>query len=160
MQTTYSDNLEVALEGQLADGTPHSIRGYAAEVEIPFGRAVIAGTDPDHQVKLPGLTTDKILGVSMQSHAREKDAATLKDMINVMRQGAIYVRPEDAVTPASPVFVRFTANGAGKTVGQFLTTDDKVGDDPAVATAVALPGARWETSAAAGGLAVLVINLP
>lgn len=155
-QTSYPTKMGIALEGQIADMQPHSIAGYAAEVEVGFGIGVTQGTK-DTQCKLPGATGFKLLGVTVHSHAREKDAATQADMVGVMRQGAIYVRPEQAVTPADPVYVRHTANGAGKTPGRFRADDDKIAG---TASADLIANARWRTSAGAGELAILEINLP
>jgi len=152
MQTSYNDQMAIALEGQLADLQPKAIGGYAAEVEVPFGVGVIQGTG-DKQCKLPGATGFKLLGVTTHSHAREIDAVTKDDMVNVLRQGAVYVRVEEAVTPASKVFVRHTANGAGKVPGQFRASIDTDKADE-------ITNARWRTSAAAGGLAILELNLP
>lgn len=157
MQTAYKTEMEIALEGQIANIGPRSIIHRAAEEEIPFGRAVIPGTNPDKQCLLPSAAADLILGVSTHTHAREITEPTKNDMINIMRQGSVYVRPEDAVEPGDPVFVRFAANGEGKTPGQFRTDDDKVDD---AATAVQLASARWGSSAEAGQLALLEINLP
>lgn len=151
MQTSYNDKMAIALEGQIADMGPRSIGGYAAEVEVGFGIGVIQGTT-DLQCKLPAATGFKLLGVTTHSHAREQDAATQADMVNVMRQGAVYVRVEQAVAAGDPAFVRHTANGAGKTPGRFRKDADA---DKADAIA-----GRYRTSAAAEGLAILEINLP
>lgn len=151
-QTSYPTKMGVALEGQIADLQPHAIAGYAAEVEVGFGIGVIQGTK-DTQCKLPGATGFKLLGVVAHSHAREKDAATAADMVNVMRQGAIWVRPEQAVVAGDPAYVRHTANGAGKTPGRFRKDADTDKAD-------LIAGARFRTSAAADGLAILEINLP
>ncbi len=75
-----------------------------------------------------------------------------------MSRGTIWVRPEDAVTPASGVFVRTTANaGVGTALGAFRGTDDGGNTEDISAFA------RWLTSSeggAEGGLAQLEINLP
>lgn len=151
-QTSYPTEMAVALEGQLADLQPRSIAGYAAEVEVPFGRLVIQGTK-DSQCKLPATTGFKPLGVTVHSHAREIDAVTKNDMVNVLRQGAVWVRPETVVAAGGAVYVRHTAGDAGQTPGRFRADADTDKAD-------LLAGARWRTSAGAGQLAILEINLP
>lgn len=152
MQTTYNEFPDIALEGQIADISPRTILHRAGEEEIPFGYAVIGGT-ADTQVKLPTKTGDKIVGVVTHTHAREVEAATKLDMLNVMIRGAVYVRPETAVSAGGAVYVRHTAGDPGEDPGRFRADGDTDKAD-------LLAGARWRTSAGAGKLAILEINLP
>ena len=88
----------------------------------------------------------------------EPDGVLVNDPANIMRQGSIWVRTEDAVTPASGVFVRITANaGVGTALGAFRGTADG-GNTVDISTV-----ARWATSSQGGGdntLAKLIVNLP
>lgn len=145
MQTVYREEMEIALEGQIADMSPRGIVGYAAEGDgVVIGRAVAQGTG---DIQCKGITSanDHILGVVTHSHSRLVDAPGAKDMVNVMRAGAVYVRPSTAVTPASPVHVITSGANAGRL---------------AASGGVQLAGARWRASAAAGELVVLELNLP
>jgi len=87
----------------------------------------------------------------------EPDGIRQNEEANILRKGTIWLRPELAVTPASGVFVRITANaGVGTALGAFTGTDD--GGNTEDLSAVA----RWVTSSeggADGGLAKLEINL-
>ncbi len=87
----------------------------------------------------------------------EPDGIRTNEEANILRKGTIWLRPEDAVTPASGVFVRITANaGVGTALGAFRGADD--GGNTEDLSAVA----HWVTSSeggADGGLAKLEINL-
>jgi hypothetical protein len=73
-------------------------------------------------------------------------------MVDVLKIGAIFVYVETAVAPDNPVFLRFIAGGATELVGQFRNTSDS-------GKAVAVTGARFETTTPAGGIAILSVNL-
>ncbi len=88
----------------------------------------------------------------------EADGIPVNDAANLIKKGTIWLRPEDAVTPASGVFYRHTANaGVGTALGAVRGVDD--GGNSADISAFA----RWLTSSeggADGALAKLQINLP
>ena len=88
----------------------------------------------------------------------EADGIKQNEPANLRRQGTIWVRPEDAVTPVSGVHVRVTANaGVGTALGSFRGAAD--GGNTRDISAVA----RWVTSSqgsAEGGVAKLLLNLP
>lgn len=73
------------------------------------------------------------------------------DSLSVMRSGEAWVAPEVAVVVNDPVFIRVVATGAEQ-AGALSNVVD--GTDN-----VLVPG-RWKTSAAAGELAKVLINLP
>lgn len=152
-QTDYPTKMDVALEGQLADIGPNTIGSYVAEGEgVGIGLAVVQGTE-DNQCVAPSETGQDILGVVAHSHAREVDAPGEGDVVNVIRRGALYVRPEQAVAPGDPVYVRHTAGSdPGEVPGRFRVDADTDKAD-------LWPGAQWRTSASAGGLAVLDVAL-
>lgn len=159
-QLSYStDTAAYGIEGQLADSAFKDAISALAEGAIPMGKLVIRGTDPVKQGKLPGASGDVttaagVLGVSIHDQAREADLAGVvtnldKSAVSVLRRGRIVVKTEEAVTPADPVVVRFSAGGLG--VGSFAKT--------AGAAHAALAGAKWMSSAAANGFAVLELTL-
>lgn len=83
----------------------------------------------------------------------EADGIKQNEEFNVVRSGTLWVRPENAVTPASGVFWRHAANaGVGTALGALRGADDGANTEQ-------MTQARWLTSAAAGGLAKLEINL-
>lgn len=74
------------------------------------------------------------------------------EMVTVLRKGRIYVQVEVAVTSDDPVYVRHVASGT-KVRGGFGNVVDS-------STCFLVSGARYVTSAAAGGFAIVEINLP
>lgn len=127
---------------------------------VPVGRGVVhdtgAGTS-ELAFKLPSLVGDVILGVLISDQTHPQNGGVPDDaMGSIVTHGEVWVSVEQAVTPSSPVFCRYNAAGATGTnpaVGKFRTDAD-------TAKAVAMTNARFLTSAAAGGLALLQINIP
>jgi len=131
-----------------------TITNFAQEAKIPFGYAVgYYSSLGDHQCsRITTATGLTILGVAVRSLSVEAGfpydpgevtgyGAT--DSVNVLRKGRIYVPVAAAVTRQTQANVvastgQFTTNGAG----------------------TAVPGSIYLTSAAAGGVAELEINLP
>ena len=140
-----------ALIGMKANLGPDFVSSYAAEGVVKIGRFVSLGTDKEEQVLVPALAADitSLLakrGIALQSHARENAQDGLdaqyedKATVSVMEKGMVYVEVEEAVTPASDVFVRF-ANGTlgGNEKGIFRTDAD-------TASAAALANARFRSA--------------
>lgn len=77
------------------------------------------------------------------------------DCVSTETQGLVWVVCEDGCTSDDPVYLRFVAGGASELIGQFRTDDDS-------GSAFLVPStvARWMTSASAGELAQLQIQLP
>ena len=131
---------------------------------IPFGRGLAQGLT-DSGAVLPSATGFAFQGISIaRAKGRPRDNTVSPpvtgdaeykedDAVAVLRKGRIWVVPEDAVTPASDVYVRHTAGIAGETVGRFRTDADSAKADQ-------VSNARWITSASADALAVLEINTP
>lgn len=155
-QTAYNEQ-GIALVGQKANlGKSENVLSYALEVVAAIGSFVCLGTDKEKQVKLPVLTTDvtdikAARGVMIHSHALESERDLLDPSygigrsVPVMTKGFVYVKVVEAVTPADAVAVRFGGAGAKGSFGKTITGGETV----------ALPNARWITSAAIGGVAVL-----
>ncbi len=132
---------------------------------VPFGRA-LSQTATANIVELPSATSFVLEGISIaRAKGRPRDNTVTppvtgdaqyreEEAINVLRKGRIWVKPEQAVTPESDVYIRHTqAVTAAHTVGRFRTDAD-------TAKADQLSTARWITSASANELAVLEINVP
>ena len=157
-QLTYPVEMAIAFPGLLATGSKHRetlSRKSEEATSFGYGNAVVRGTDPDTQALLPTGAAD-VLGVAQHSHANAigSDGLNLVDdekLFNVLHIGSIYVEVEEAVTPASPVFVRVAAGAGGTQLGAFRASAD-------TATALAASGMRFLTSAASGGFAVLEID--
>jgi hypothetical protein len=156
-QTSYATAQSAAFPGMLADSTAKQTESFfnaEASAEIPFGVMVKQGTG-DFTCNLLAAITDNIVGISHHSHTYEYGTTgggvVPKDPVNVLTKGRVWVTVEDACTPASTVFTRAVATGA-EVKGAFRATAD--GTDT-----IQLYGARFITSAGAGGLAMLEFDL-
>lgn len=156
-QTTYGYDFPVAFAGQLADINDNEIVTGVLEgaANIPFGVGLKKGTSDDGYV-LPAAAPDLIEGLAVHSHSRDNlgfssltpATAGVKPTqnMNVLRRGSMYVLVEEAVVSHDVVFCRFAAGAGGTQLGAFRKTAD-------TATAAQVKGARFLSSAAAGGLA-------
>lgn len=160
-QTSVAEQA-AAFEGQDADSGFGDCLSRLAEGAVPFGKLVVLGTLKDSQCKLPAAAADitdllKRLGIALKSHAMESNPAVVasqyadKAMVSVAHKKRVYVKVEEAVSPTDPVFVRFLAGGLGQ--GSFGKTAG-AGPDRA-----ALAGARYLSTAAINGLAVVEVDL-
>lgn len=167
MQTAYDSAPPAARKGMLADTGNHDIITALAGEDIVHGRFV---TDQDGAaVLLPAAAaaTDTILGVAVASHAIESGVADGSEPtilenkdLNVLRKGRIWVWCETAFTRASDtLYVRFTANGAGKYPGQVRNDADSAKADE-LGTGGYLVAHRVLNDLTAAGLLQIEINLP
>lgn len=149
-QTSYSINQPVAYAGLIYAQAPHDIFSLAVEpaVGIGFGVAVARGTDADKQCDFAGSAD--FIGITVRSLDREGVANTgaikysEKETAAVMREGYVW-----AVCPA------------GCNPGDTVKYTDGTGVLDAGAAGAGetqLNGAQWETTAAAGGLAVIRLS--
>lgn len=169
-QTSYSINMQQAYEG--SHGTLSYVRpGRNNQATAqPVGRMVAHDTatgtggvaNAELAFRALSAGTDVLLGVLIQDHTHPQINPVANGGVpsnavgSIVSRGEVWVQVEQAVNPSSPVFVRFNAAGATGTnpaVGRFRTDAD-------TSRAVAVPTARFLTTAAAGGLALLEINLP
>ncbi len=156
-QTNYDLEFALGFEGMLAQAFGlKQVDSRVSEESTPFsyGRAVVAGTDPDSQALLP-TAAGKLLGVSSHSHANAVDGDDLNlinehMVFNVLHVGRVWVVVEDAVTPASGVFCRRAVDGGFSRLGGFAGS--------AGTGLGAVTGARFVTSAGAGELAILELD--
>lgn len=119
-QTQVNIDQPVAYSGQLADNGPHDIATFIATEKLPFGQLISRVSGSDNKGKRPAAATDvtnvkNVGGVSVRELARETVADSLEagyskeDAASALREGRIYVKVEDAVTPDSDVYVRYQA---------------------------------------------------
>jgi hypothetical protein len=169
IQTVYSTDFALAVAGQLFDdqlGTRIASRVVAAGANIPAGAFVVKSTT-DTLAKLPASAADldRPEGVVLYDASRRPGAfgstlpngASLAEGCSVLSHGIVWVTAESNVAKGDPVFARHTPNGAGKLTLGALRND---GDAAAgVDTARQVP-ARWYTTATAGNLAAVELNLP
>lgn len=151
-QLNYNVNMDVAFEGMLADaGDQDSLSKITEGAGLEFGLGGTFGTS-DNQIAPLAAITDKFMGVIMH-HNCEGGVLADKEAVSVLRRGRIYVLVEEAVVKGDAAFVRAVATGPQR-AGAFRKSADGV-------TTIDLTGkAEFVTSAAAGALAVLDINLP
>lgn len=132
---TYRGQMDVAHAGMIAES--QAVRDVASKVvetaAVPFGRAVGAGT-ADGSVKLGGTG---FIGITVADKTRAADQYAVGEVAGVMRKGTIWVTVGAAVTPGDTVYF-VPATG----VITDVATDN-----------TAIPGAKFETTAASGALA-------
>jgi hypothetical protein len=164
-QTTYTQNFAVAFAGMLSQAGTRFEKIVSKCVGTTA--ASIAGglfccrDTTDDTVKPPtatGMVTATGVGFVIHDVAKEPKAAdggvlenVTGQMVGVMEFGTMYVTSEQAVNYGDPVFVRFAA-GTGTILGACRKDAD-------TATAVALPGCRFNATIAAPGL-VEIERLP
>lgn len=139
----------------------HRIGNAAA---IGYGLLVVQDEKDDDKARVPinaaDITTLGIpLGITTFSTADEQQYQTaggvgyaLEDCMSVARKARIYVTVEDAVTAGSQCYVRYDS-GTYSTLGAFRSDAD-------TSTAAALANAYFRTNTAAGGIAIVEIDLP
>lgn len=162
-QTSYGYTQGVAIAGMIADlgaARIDSMRNAEASA-VPFGVGVVRYAEKS--VKLPASATADFAGVIIHHHARnqwgmsvessDKSAEPAAATMAVMSEGRVYVAPEQAVAFGDPVYMRITANGAGKLqLGAFRKDSDS-------GNAILLKSARWYTGCDANGVAQLEVQV-
>ncbi len=131
-QTSVTDVMTIGFPGMLSDSSRTkdvaSKTSEEASAEIPFGVMVKQGTEDDGVLLLTSIA-DLLVGVVLHSDEYLKDLQLGDDglkpgtTMGVLVAGRCLVRVEDAVTPASGVFVRAVAAGA-EVAGAFRGTAD------------------------------------
>lgn len=126
---------------------------------MPAGIAIAAGTG-DQDGRLVRGSSAVPRGVVIHQHQAISDddnGATsdnlyrVNSLVPVMDDGEIWVEVEEAVTPASAVYVRHTASGDNTQLGAFRASSDS-------STAAAWTSAAYKSSADAGELARLKVR--
>ena len=156
-QTTMTAVPSVAFAGLLAENSGKMIRTYlnAEGAAIPFGVAV--QLDSTGVASLPDSSSDKIVGIAVHAHAYEQDGLTGDlgipngERFGVLRKGIIWVICEDGCVEGDPAFYRHADAGA-LGLGALRTDAD-------TADATALAGCEFISTAAVGGLALLLVDL-
>ena len=154
IQNSYAAIHAAAFVGQRADFGLFDIQSKAAEVDVPFGLAIVRGS-ADDTCKLPTVAGQAFLGISEYTTAWAADSSDVHFYekyreVNIVDFGRVHAICEDGCVPGDPVFFRHTT-GTGTLIGSFRTDAD-------TATADQIAGATWETTAAAGGLAIIQLR--
>ncbi len=162
-QTTVAATLTVGAAGQLAE---HNLANLVTDelvlahaTAVPFGCGVAHdATGGDGTCKLLAASTEKFEGVAYDNGSVAVDdtvpgSYSQYDTVPVLKKGKVYVVTEESVDPTKAVFCRYTANGGGKTIGQFRTDEDG-------GKAFVIANAQWRQTVTGAGTALLEINLP
>lgn len=141
IQTTYQSNLAPAVAGMKANHEPgRIISRVLSSATAAFGVVVLQGAG-DRQVQtVPGNTTT-FMGIAMLDDTLRASNANMfvaQDIIPVMLKGVIWVIPAVAVTARQPAFYDSNGNITNVAAGN-----------------TAIPGGSFDSSAAAGVLAML-----
>ena len=171
MQTAYNLNPPAARSGQLYDVSGnYDIATRVSSVAAPFGSFMVKDTGDDN-VKLPSASASSssvIDGVVVYSAFTQSGLAgdgvtpgvEAGKPINMLRKGRIWVYCETAFNPDSDtLFVRYTANGAGKVVGQVRNDSDGGKADELGANGFLVAYQALNTLTGAGFL-LLDLNIP
>lgn len=172
-QTTVVDFPPIGVEGGFVNSSFY--RDTLSKLSndsspIPFGHLVVLNSaDDDDQCRLPAdtleISSGDAWGVALFQSAKEANPGntvdtagantySINEAVPCVRKGRVWVITEDEVAIAdlsAPVFVRFAADTFA-VLGAFRTDAD-------TASAVALPGAKFMTTGAAGELVQLELNL-
>lgn len=165
MQTSVDSPALLGEPGQPADlhtaefGDVVPSTNAEASAGMPFGIMVKAGTTDDSS-KLIAANTDVPDGIVVFSHLFDNPTQVDANgnilpltAFGKARSGRYIVISEDAITPASEVHVRATANSGNTQPGAFRGTAD------GAHTIDITPFAKWRSSCGAGGRAVLEITM-
>jgi len=155
MQTVFNKNRGVAIEGMIAYDKAGMVRSKLAEgAGLEYGLGCTLGTDKELQRKAFSAITEKFTGIILHEHTESGLQPVDKDGLSILEQGSIYVKVETAVAPGDAVHVRAIGTVGNPRTGGFRNIADGVNSIDISSVA------KWETSAIAGGLAILTINLP
>lgn len=161
VQTAVLDQFPLSAPG-VVQGYPVATNPRVAEVAIQAGLFVCQGT-ADGQCKLPTSSGEcaKGLGIAPAFPANDSRFPSggtpgvtyqIGDTVEAVI-GQAWVTVEEAVNAQDAVYVRYDTGSGGSQKGAFRKSAD-------TSTAAAVTGARYLTSASAGGLALVAINLP
>lgn len=136
------------------DNTPTS--NDALAVEIATGTTLIQGIAVSSQVLEGASLGSSYTPVPTPVYSDGRYGYPDKETVNVVSKGVIWVYSVDAIAIGDAVRF-YKADYTGTTAGAFLGRFGKT----AVATkTIAVTGARWVSETAAGGLALLEIDIP
>lgn len=154
-QTSYTLYQAAAFAGMLADMSDNDILSYAAgSADIPFGKAVVLGTNREKQVNPAGTGAGQgalIFGFATASHDVEQGAAGLTvyprySAVNVLRRGKFWMETNDAVTAGA--------------VANFHLASGKLTDEAVAAgiEAITQLSVRFLTGTVGAGLAIVEVK--
>lgn len=154
-QTSYTDAPVKAYEGAVADQGKKDLISKTTSDAVTYGRFVcndeVLG---DAYCRLPAASGDiggVTFGVAVAKTSSDSAGYAEYDSVSILNKGRVWMIAEDAVSAGDAVYVRYTANGAGKVVGQVRSDGDS-------SKAAALSRAKFASSAGAGDLVLVELN--
>ena len=121
-QTSYLQKPAIAFAGMLADVGPKMSSTGSCEdhIALPFGVGLTKGT-ADGSYKCPMASTDKVHGIVLHSHDVNRIGSStwgtdigvpVDDDFNVLEEGRLYVKVEEAVVAQDPAYCRYRYGSA------------------------------------------------
>ena len=146
---------DLGYPGMVVTANPSDTCTYISNdpATIPYGVVVVQGTS-DHQAILPTTTARTPVGVSVfRGDVEDRGGYVRNQAMNVLKKGVVYMIAEEAITVGAPILFRHggTVTGA-QGIGRAAVT--------ASANHTALGSAVAHTSAAAGQMVAVYLNLP
>ena len=162
VQSSYELAHEKMQQGQIADTTTCDVDSLrlARGDDVPFGVAVQTSqaASPDDREIEGGITlAADFRGIAVEDQrlpAANAGVYKVGNIVSVLWRGDIVVKVSAAVSAQDDVVVATTGSGAGAT----LEVEGQLSSKAANATHIAVGSAKFLTSAAAQGLAVVRIN--
>lgn len=159
--TSYSTQHGAAYAGMPVDQEVRntiSKLNKSSTVTIPFGYGIVSDGDDGGKLPVAASTAANFVGVAMRELTRAYTTGQVFGAVPqrdfaVVTTGTIWVTARVAVTKDQPVYL-VVGDGTGTNQGQFSNV---VG--AAATLAVLIPNAKWVTSAAAGALAQISLNI-
>lgn len=170
VQGSYPQNLTRGHEGMLGDLQAYVSRSYMNETGavIPFGHAVLANASgvADQSAKLPaGASASGVIGIALDSNTFKAEATADgrkgypgSQAMNIASKGVVYVFSKDAIAVGDAVRLYHTDGVSASSTGAYAGRFGKTA--AAGKTFEVTAGARWLSSCAAGGIALLEIDIP
>jgi hypothetical protein len=158
-QTSYNRGFSApSFAGALGDTGPQRVGSYLNNAGANLPAGVFVKFSAEATSTNLGASTDKIAGVVVNSAAHNpngltgaNDAILAGDTMNVLEEGAVWVRCEEAMAVGDSVFARF-ASGAGGTVMGYVRNDADT------ASCMQLKGARVLVPATAAGICMVYFS--
>jgi hypothetical protein len=159
-QTSFSIAPALAYAGMVADESPAVRWTRLAAASIGFGiGACKRSTQADDSDECAGPTqatdvTARFRGITLRDETRKNGTGYESgDPVVLLRRGLVWVEVEGAVTEDGDVYCRHTANGGNTVLGKFRADADTT-------NAALVPSAKFRSTTAGAGLALIELNLP
>src|SRR6185312_12232079 len=131
-QSTYSQFAPVGSAGFLADTDDVMAASYYngnASADMPVGVGVDEDGTTSGKAVAPSGSGGKLAGVVFNTYGRDPNGLTTGaykagDNMPVLQKGKIFVSPEQTVTPADPVYMRYASGAGGTVLGSFRLDGD------------------------------------